>query len=151
MLAHDTNPTQTQYLPHCMAINPPSSMQPQHRPRGRLKKKRAAQKRSYAPSPSPPCVQLSEADSINTDSESDTGALDLWDPHASLKPLELNGCALDADIEMEDDLPSRGDWEVSASMVNMMVNLEERDDGEWLPPRLRKKIEARKTGIISPA
>jgi hypothetical protein len=58
---------------------------------------------------------------------------------------------LDADIEMEDDLPSRGDWEVSASMVNMMVNLEEHDDGEWLPPRLRKKIEARKTGIISPA
>jgi hypothetical protein len=126
-------------------------MQPQRRPRGRPKKKRAARKRSRAPSPSPPRVQLSEADSINTDSESDTGALDLWDPHAGLKPSELDGCASDADVEMEDDLPSGGDREVSASMVNMMVDLEERDDGEWLPPRLRKKIEARKTGIISPA
>jgi len=83
--------------------------------------------------------------------ESDTGVLNLWDPHASLKPLELDGCASDADVKMEDDLPSGGDREVSASMVNMMVDLEERDDGEWLPPRLRKKIEARKTGIISPA
>jgi len=39
---------------------------------------------------------------------------------------------------MEDDLPSGGDWEVSASMVNIMVNLEEHDDGEWLPPRLQR-------------
>jgi hypothetical protein len=133
---HDTNPTQTQYLPHCMAMNPPSSMQPQHRPRGCLKKKRAAWKQLHAPSPSPPYVQLSKADSINIDSESDIGMLDLWDPHASLKPSKLDGCALDADVEMKDNLPSRGDWEVSTFMVNMMVNLEERDDGEWLPPRL---------------
>jgi hypothetical protein len=52
---------------------------------------------------------------------------------------------------MEDDLPPGGDKEVSTAMVNMMVDLEEREDGEWLPPRLRKKIKARKIGIISSA
>ena len=91
-------------------------------------------------------------DDINNDSEeSDTSTLKLWDPHASLKPLELDSCASDADVKMEDDLPSGGDREVSASMANIMVDLEEHDGGQWLPPRLRKKIEARKTGIISPA
>ena len=52
---------------------------------------------------------------------------------------------------MEDDLPSGGDKEVSTAMVNMMVDLEEHEDGEWLPPRLQKKIKARKIGIISSA
>jgi hypothetical protein len=68
-----------------------------------------------------------------------------------LKPSEKDDCASDADIEVEDDLPPGGDEEVSAAMVNMIVDLEEREDGEWLPPRLRKKIEARKKGMISSA
>ena len=75
-------------------------------------------------------------DGSNTDSESNTGALNLWDPHASLKPLVVDNQALDADIELEDDLPPRGDKKVSTSMVNMMDNLEECEDGEWLPPRV---------------
>jgi hypothetical protein len=52
---------------------------------------------------------------------------------------------------MEDDLPPGGDKEVSTAMVNMIVDLEEHEDGEWLPLRLRKKIKARKIGIISSA
>ena len=68
-----------------------------------------------------------------------------------MKPSERDDCASDANIEMEDDLPPGGDKEVSTAMVNMMVDLEEREDGEWLPPRLRKKIKARKIGIISSA
>jgi hypothetical protein len=68
-----------------------------------------------------------------------------------LKPSERDDCALDANIEMEDDLPPGGDKEVSTAIVNMMVNLEEHKDGEWLPPRLRKRIKARKIGIISSA
>jgi hypothetical protein len=129
---------------HHTVTNPPS-MQPK-RSRGRPKKKRAAQKRSRTPSP--PRVQLSK-DGINTDLESDTGMQNLWDPHAGLKPSEKDDCASDADIEMEDDLPPGGDEEVSAAMVNMMIDLEEREDGEWLPPRLRKQMKARKTDIIS--
>jgi len=104
-----------------------------------------------APSPSPPCIQLSEEDDINTDSESDTGTRELWDPHAGLKPSERDDRASDAEIEIEDDLPPGGDQEVSTAMVNMMIGLEERDDGEWLPPSLRKKIKPRKTGMISSA
>jgi len=68
-----------------------------------------------------------------------------------LKPLERDNCASDANIEMEDDLPPGGDKEVSTAMVNMMVDLEEHEDGEWLPLRLQKKIKARKIGIISSA
>ena len=103
----------------------------------------------HAPSLSPPCIQISEADGINADLESDTGALNLWDPHAGLKPSVVDDWALDADVELEDDLSPGGDKKVSASMVNMMADLEEREGGEWLPPRVRKKIKARKTGIIS--
>jgi len=60
----------------------------------------------------------------------------LWDPYASLKLLEKGDCASDANIEIEDDLPPRGDEEVSTTMVNIMTNLEEYEDGEWLPLRL---------------
>jgi hypothetical protein len=139
--------TLTMMSSHHTGTDPPSAMQPQHQPRGRPKKKRVAWKRSHAPSPSPPHVQLSE----DGDSESDTSAQELWDPHASLKPSERDDCASDANIKMEDDLPPGGDKEVSTAMVKMMVDLEECEDGEWLPPRLRKKIKARKIGIISSA
>ena len=68
-----------------------------------------------------------------------------------MKPLERDDLASDASIEVEDDLPPGGDKEVSAAMVNMMVDLEEHEDGEWLPPRLHKRVKARKKGIISSA
>ena len=68
-----------------------------------------------------------------------------------MKPSERDNLALDTSIKVEDDLPPGGDEEVSAAMVNMMVDLKECEDGEWLPPRLRKKIKARKIGIISSA
>jgi hypothetical protein len=50
-------------------------------------------------------------------------------------------------MEMEEDLPPGGE-EVRASMVKMMVDLEQHNDGEWLPPRLQKRT-TRKTGMIS--
>jgi len=53
-------------------------------------------------------------------------------------------------MEMEEDLPPGGEEEVCASMVKMMVNLEQCNDGEWLPPRLQKRT-TRKTGMISSA
>jgi hypothetical protein len=91
-------------------------------------------------------------DDINNDlDESDTGACELWDPHAGLKPSKLDGHISDADMEMEEDLPPGGEKEVCGSMVEMMVNLEQHDDGEWLPPRLWKRTTARKSGVISSA
>jgi hypothetical protein len=47
----------------------------------------------------------------------------LWDPHAGLKPSERDDLASDASIKVEDDLPPGGDEEVSAAMVNMMVDV----------------------------
>jgi hypothetical protein len=76
---------------------------------------------------------------------------ELWDPHAGLKPSELDSHISDADMEMEEDLPPGGEKEVHGSMVEMMVNLEQHNDGEWLPPRLQKRTTARKTGVISSA
>jgi hypothetical protein len=63
----------------------------------------------------------------------------LWDPHAGLKPSERDDHALDTEIDIKDNLPLGGDQKVSTAMVNMMVCLEEHNDGEWLPPRLRKR------------
>jgi len=83
----------------------------------------------------------------NDSEESDTSTPKLWDPYACLKPSELDGYVSDADMEMEEDLPSGGE-EVRASMVEMIVDLEQCNDGEWLPPRLQKRT-TRKTGIIS--
>jgi len=68
--------------------------------------------------------------------ESNTGASKLWDPHAGLKPLRKDDLALDVDIEIEGDLPSGGEKEVHTPLVDMMVDLEQRGDGEWLSPRL---------------
>ena len=60
-------------------------------------------------------------------SDNDTGALDKWDPHASLKPSALDDCGLDADVEMEADLPYKAESEVSSVMVDMMIGLDDCD------------------------
>ena len=53
-----------------------------------------------------------------------------------MKLSERDNHASDVKIEVEDVLPPGGDDEVSAAMVNMMVDLEKHKDGEWLPLRL---------------
>jgi hypothetical protein len=65
-----------------------------------------------------------------------------------LKPLQLDGHASDGEIEIEDDLPYRGAKELNGVMIDMMLNLGDYDerDGEWLPPKEWKKLEARKKG-----
>ena len=83
--------------------------------------------------------------------ESDTSAPKLWDPYASLKPLRKDDLASDVNIEIEGDLLPRGEKEVHAPLVDIMVNLEQHGDGEWLPPRLGKNVAARKIGMISSA
>jgi hypothetical protein len=69
-----------------------------------------------------------------------------------LKPSELDNDVL-ANIEMEADLPSGADEELSSEMVNIMFDLEGCDerDMEWLPLKERRKREARKIGMISSA
>jgi len=82
-------------------------------------------------------VQPPKLDDIDNNSEeSNTSTPELWDPYAGLKPSELDSHVLDADIEMEEDLLPREDEEVCSSMVKMMVDLEQYNDREWLPPRL---------------
>jgi len=78
------------------------------------------------------------------DPELDTGDPTLWDPHAGMKPSELDDCASDGELELEDDLPYGGAIEVNDPMLNMMFNL--HDDDKWLPLRERIKADARIKG-----
>jgi hypothetical protein len=89
-------------------------------------------------------------DDVGADSESDTNPPRTSDPDAGLKPSELDDDA-SADIEMEADLPPGADEELSGGMVDMMFDLEgcNEQDMEWLPPKERRKREARQTGMIS--
>jgi hypothetical protein len=84
----------------------------------------------------------------DNDDPSDTGNPELWDPHAGLKPSQLDGCALDGEVEIEDNLPYGGARELNGVMVDMMLNLGNYDkhDLEWLPLKEWRKLEARKKG-----
>jgi hypothetical protein len=61
----------------------------------------------------------------------------------------LDGCALDDEVEIKDNLPHGGVKELNSIMIDMMLNLGNYDehDNEWLPPKERIKLEARKKGI----
>ena len=72
------------------------------------------------------CLRSHSRPSDDADTDDDTGAHKLWNPHAGLKPSPLDNCASDANIEMEDNLPYGADTELSGTMVDMMVDL---DDG----------------------
>ncbi len=83
--------------------------------------------------------------------DNDTSASDVWDPYTSLKLLVLDNCASNANIEMKDDLPYRGESELSGEMIDMIVNLDNCDmrDVDWLLLKEQRKIADRKTGMIS--
>jgi hypothetical protein len=84
----------------------------------------------------------------DNDVPSDTGDPKLWDPHAGLKLSKHNGCALDGEVKIEDNLTYGGAREVNGVMVDMMLDLGDYDkrDIEWLPPKEQRKLEARKKG-----
>ena len=82
------------------------------------------QEQLHAQSSGPSCLRPNKSDGVNVDAESDISMPDLWDPHAGLKPSELDGCASDADVELESELPPRGEEEVNVVMVDLMIDLE---------------------------
>ncbi len=100
-------------------------MNPKTCPQGRPQKKQRAKKQGLAEQA--PCPRSCSQPSDDANTDDDTIAHALWDPHAGLKPSPLDNCASDADIEIEDDLPYGADTELSGTMVDMMVNL---DDGD---------------------
>ena len=82
------------------------------------------QKQLPALSPGPSCLQPAESDSIDMDLESDTSASDLWDPYVGLKPSEMDGCTLDANVEMEDELLPGGEKKMNVAIVELIIQLE---------------------------
>src|SRR6266851_5881345 len=109
--------------------------------------------RSQVPSPSPSRARPS-GDVDNDDDnpfDSDAGDPKLWDLHVGLKPLLLDGETSDGEDNIEGNLPYRGAKEVNSTMINMMVELSNCDEGimEWLPASERKRVEAKKKGIVS--
>ena len=108
---------------------------------------------SQVPSPSPSHAHPSgDIDDDDDDPfDSDAGDPKLWDLHAGLKPSPLDEEASDGEDDIEGDLPYGGAKEVNSMMIDMMVELSDCDEGdmEWLPASQRKKVEARKKGIVS--
>jgi len=113
--------------------------------------KQEVQEQSHALSPGPSHLQPAESDGVDVDLESDTSVPKLWDPHAGLKLSEMDNHTLDADVEVESELLPGGEEEVNMVMVKLMINLKgcDKQDEEWLPPREKRKVMARKTGMIS--
>ena len=130
-------------------------MKPQQkRPRGRPRKKRKVIEQGLAEeaqATQAPRPRSSRRPSDGADTDDDTGAPELWDPRAGLKPSPFDDCASDADVEMEGDLPYGADIEISGIMVDMMADLDDSDarDLDWLPPKEQRKLGIRKTGMIS--
>jgi hypothetical protein len=151
---------------------------PQGRPRKKRKVKELAQNtQSHAPGPSPPrswpsddiqpardaeAVDLEASSDVESsgvvqdssdvnDCESDTGDPKTWDPHAGLKPSYLDDVASDGDEVEIEDRPFGRVSEVVDSMVDMLIDLNDDDprDLEWLPPKQRRRLTARKKGAIS--
>ena|SRR5260221_9236233 len=83
--------------------------------------------------------------------DNNISAPDIWDSHVGLKPLALDDCAFNADIEMEDDLSYEGKSEMSSKMIDMVVDLDDCNvqDVDWLPLKEQRKIANKKIGIIS--
>jgi hypothetical protein len=90
-----------------------------------------------------------DVDVVDEDSTSDFGDPESWDPHAGLKPSEVDGDGSDGDLESEDTLPYGAEDKVNGEMVDMMIDNEGWDgrDGEWLPPNEQRKQAARKKGM----
>ena len=65
----------------------------------------------------------------------DTGSRRTWDPHACMKPSHRDGCALDDEVDLEDELPYGAKKEVNIEMINLMWDLDNEDpnDKDWLP------------------
>jgi len=131
--------------------------QPQHQGQGRPQKVKDVGKKGR-PHPLDPDPSLSDSihpsgdidcpqDDVEVagiDPELDTGDPTLWDPHVGMKPSELDDCASDGELELEDDLPYGGAIEVNDSMLDMMFDL--HDDNKWLPLREQIKVDARIKG-----
>jgi hypothetical protein len=68
-----------------------------------------------------------------------------------MKPSPLDVDSTDSDVEPEDFLSHRASYELQTSMVNMMLNLGDKDlgDADWLPLEEQKKLLVRKKGVIS--
>jgi hypothetical protein len=59
--------------------------------------------------------------------DNDTGTPDVWDPHVGLKPLALNDCASNANIEVKDVLPYGAESEMNGKMIDIMADLDDCD------------------------
>jgi hypothetical protein len=68
-----------------------------------------------------------------------------------LKPLALDNCASDANIEVEDVLPYGAESEMNGKTIDIMADLNDCNmrDMDWLSLKEQRKSADRKTGMIS--
>jgi len=91
------------------------------------------------------CVEVQDEESDDGD-ESDTGPAGLWNPCSSLKPSELDGEASDGDVDIKDDLPYGAAFELNNAMIQMIIELEDARDLDWLPLAEQRKLAMRNKG-----
>ncbi|SRR6266581_1114724 len=91
------------------------------------------------------CVEVQDEESDDGD-ESDTGPAGLWNPRSGLKPSELDGEASDGDVDIEDDLPYGAAFELNNAMIQMIIELEDARDLDWLPLAEQRKLAMRNKG-----
>jgi|SRR6266850_283367 len=88
-------------------------------------------------------------DDVNDGNQSDTGPVELWNPHVGLKPSKEDGDASDGEVIIEDDLPYGAMFQVNNNLIEMLIEMEDARDLDWLPPKDWKRLEMRKKGMIS--
>jgi hypothetical protein len=97
-----------------------------------------------APSTHPSHINIEASDESSNDDnhsdQSDTSPRKLWNPHSGLKPSEEDREASDG---KDNNLPHSA---VNNMMVEMIANLEDDCDLDWLPFKERQKLERKKTG-----
>jgi len=78
------------------------------------------------------------SDDVDNGNQSDTGPVELWNPHVSLKPSEEDGDASDGKIIIEDDLSYDAMFQVNDNLIKMLIKMEDACDLDWLPQRTEK-------------
>ncbi|CDO74425.1 hypothetical protein BN946_scf184764.g1 [Trametes cinnabarina] len=70
------------------------------------------------------------------------GPLGLWDPHASLKPSQLDGATSDGEVDIEGPLAEEEVLRQRELLIEMLedVNEDNPRDRDWLPVLEAKKL-----------
>jgi len=68
------------------------------------------------------------------------------EPTQRFEALGMDGEASDGDVDIEDDLPYGAAFELNNAMIQMIIELEDARDLDWLPLAEQRKLAMRNKG-----